>query len=250
MGQAGGGIGALPGFGGTPFGQSSSMRAGMTDAFKGPGGQLTEFNPATMAETTKAPPPSTAPNFTAAGMDAGTGMPSYVTNWLQSGGQGTMPTSTGVMPASPVAQSEGGTLLKPESAPRLAQAANPKERITSAAATKAATTTAAAGKAAVADPMAGMTMIPFNAPGGYNQPGLQQPMAVSDQWNMGTGSSQQIASPPVGGGMNAPQMMGGPIFTDSKGGYFSKDAKTGKMVPLTGLALTTAKGMGKSMGYA
>jgi hypothetical protein len=92
------------------------------------------------------------------------------------------------------------------------------------------------------------TLIPMNAAGGYNQPGLQQPMTVSDQWN--GSSSQQMATPQLGGGFNAPQVMGGAIYTDNKGGYFAKDAKTGKIVPIADpRALAAAKGVGKSFGY-
>jgi hypothetical protein len=75
------------------------------------------------------------------------------------------------------------------------------------------------------------TLIPMNARGGYNAPGMQQPMAVSDQWNGMTGSSQQMATGQVGGGWNPPQLASGPIYTDNQGGYFSKDP-SGKIVPV------------------
>ena len=70
-------------------------------------------------------------------------------------------------------------------------------------------------------------------------------MTVSDQWN--GSSSQQMATPQLGQS-NTPQMVGGPIFSDGKGGYFAKDPG-GKMVPLTGLALTAAQNMFNPMGY-
>jgi hypothetical protein len=233
MGQAQlGGMGALPGYGGSSFGGANGTQAGLTGAVKGATGALTEYNPQTMSETTKAAPPSTAPEFTAAGMDSTSGMPSYVTNWLQSGGTGTMPTSTGIMPASPVAQSQAGDLFKPQGAAKRAMPAKeafvaPPPKV----ATKTATPAAGAGAGGI-DP-SGLTLIPMNAAGGYNQPGLQQPMAVSDQWNGLQGGSNQIASPPVGGGQNAPQMMSKGIYTDNKGNYFSKDA-SGKIVPISG----------------
>jgi hypothetical protein len=90
----------------------------------------------------------------------------------------------------------------------------------------AAAAPAAAAPAAEKTPY---TVIPMNAMGGYNQPGMQQPMSVSDMWNGSTGSSQQIAS--ARGMGNAPQIMSGPIYTDNKGGYFSKDP-SGKIVPI------------------
>lgn len=218
MGQSGG-IGALPGFGGTPFGGATGTQAGLTGAVKGGGGQLTEYNPTTMSQTTQAPPPSTAPEFTAAGMDAGTGMPSYVSNWLQSGGTGTMPTSTGIMPASPVTQSTAGDLFKPTTGAKVAakgaEAIKPgqiKPKVTA----PAGGIGAPAGAAAPALKQVGGNM--------------QQPLYVSDQWNGSIGSSQQMATPALGG-PNANQGGQAPFWTDGKGNYFF-DAQGTK--PVTG----------------
>lgn len=240
MGQTGGGFGALPGFGGMSFGSSSANRAGMTDAFKNSAGQLTEFNPLTMSGTTKAPEPSTAPQFTAAGMDATTGMPSYITNWLQSGGTGTMPTSTGILPASPAQQSQAGELIVPKSAPKVA--ATGKEAIKSVpkVVTPAATTKTAAAPAMqqVAGTGGGGGYGPvYGGPGSVGQPGS---LVVNDQYNPTTGTSNPVATPGLGAGLNNTPIP--PLFSDGKGHYFY-DAAGKQAVPANALQQYKNQGM-------
>jgi hypothetical protein len=236
------------------FGQTvgaSGSSGGTVQAIKQPSGALAEYNPATMTpDAPKAPPVYQAGESLGMGMN---GQPDYITNWLAQGAKGTMPTSSfgsgpvGDVEATPVAADSWAT---------------PAKKPTYKIGTGAMTGSGGYGGGPVPDPggatapkpaaaaaaAPSYTQIPFNAPGGYNQPGLQQPMAVSDQYNPWTGSSQQIASPGKGVS-NAPQVMGGPIFVDGKGGYFGKDP-SGKIVPLTGTALSAAQGIGRSMGYA
>lgn len=243
-----GGTGAPVGFGG-------GSSANTVEAVKDATGGLKAYDPTTMAGTTKAPTPE-APKFAAAGMDT-TGLPSYVTNWLAQGGQGSMPTmsntsgnplGTGVTAAGIGA---GGTQLAGKNTPTgdndaAWRAAHKKEIDAAALASQPKPPTAAAGA-----PAAGQyTAIPFNAPGGYNPVGMQQSMAVSQQYNPATGQSTNIASPPVGGGSNAPQVMAmnGQIFTDGKGGYFNSDGKGG-FTPVHENVLKTMTGIGQSMGY-
>lgn len=230
MGQAQlGGMGSLPGYGGSSFGGANGTQAGLTGAVKGATGALTEYNPQTMSETTKAAPPSTAPEFTAAGMDSTSGMPSYVTNWLQSGGTGTMPTSTGIMPASPVAQSTAGDLFKPTTGAKI-KSKEPAAWV-SPPAPKTVTKTPAAAGAGAATGIQAVNMPQFTQQG---------PLVVNDQWGGGpgqsSGTSQQVATPALGSPVNPfasliqPNGVMPQFFSDGKGNFFS-DAQGKVPVP-------------------
>jgi hypothetical protein len=233
-----GGTGAPAGMGGGGAAGGGTIQA-VNDPASTTGG-LKAYDPHTMAGTTAAPVDTTPEKFAAVGMDA-SGMPSYVKNWLDQGGQGAMPTqsNTNINPltgANAAGIGAGGTAIKGGPAymgddDAAWNKAHAKE-IAAQAAKNAAAKAGAKPGATTTDPMTGLTLIPMNAQGGYNSPGLQQPMAVSDQWNSFQGGSNQIASPALGSS-NAPQLMSKGIFTDNKGNYFSKDA-SGKVVPLTG----------------
>jgi hypothetical protein len=204
-------------FGGSTLGGSTSQ-AGTTNAITNSAGTLEAYNPNTMSQTTQAPTTAPPPEFTAAGMDAGTGLPSYVTNWLQAGGTGTMPTSTGIMPSSPAQQSTAAAALTPQSTLKpLAESkwnpAIPKPAVKPAVGP--ATAPAAAGAAPALRQVGG---------------NMQQPLYVSDQWNGSTGTSQQMATPALGG-PSANQGGQAPFWSDGKGNFFY-DAQGTK--PVTG----------------
>jgi hypothetical protein len=190
-------------------------------------GQLEAFDPDTMAGTYNTPTTPTMENLTASGTTAGSGLPSYVTNFLQQGGTGTLaPPQYTMDPGAGISQA--GTAVVPKTVAAKAVA----KKVSGATAPKnvAPAPTAPGATGAKTDPMAGLQLIPMNAAGGYNSPGLagNQPQTVSDMYN-GSGSSQQVAWNK--GGSAAPQLMSGGIYTDNKGGYFAKDP-SGKIVPI------------------
>jgi hypothetical protein len=78
-------------FGGpSTIGSNAYAPANTTPSVMGATGKLEAFNPATMAGTYNTPTAPTMQDFNSAGMDAATGLPSYVTNFLQQGGTGTL----------------------------------------------------------------------------------------------------------------------------------------------------------------
>jgi hypothetical protein len=210
-------------------GADATAIPGSTAMVKDAGGKDVAFDPNTMSSDTVAPAPLA--------------VPSWQQNWLSTGGTNNAITfdGTGVTASKALDTWNGAAAPVP---PPVVTPVDTKGGY-GGAGTKVATPAKTTTPAAAATPQ--YTVIPMNAQGGYNMPGTQQPMAVSDQYNPSQGSSNQTAMP-TSGVYNAPSIMSKPIFSDSKGGYYSKDP-SGKMVPLTGQALASAKGMFDPMGY-
>lgn len=214
---SGGFTGSSTGFGGNP--NTTAAVQSNSDPTK-----LVAYDPTTMAATTS-PTQQQPKTFAIAGMSA-SGLPNWQQNWLMSGGQGTLTTpEAGVTGANQ--QSVKGTLYRPPQ-----PIATP---VPAAGKTTTATTGAGAGAASSTGPTAAngagqYTLIPMNAPGGYNLPG-------------------QATEVGVGGAMvNTPAIHSAGIYSDNKGGYFAKDP-SGKMVPLTGNSLAAAIRVLDPMGY-
>lgn len=215
-------------FGGpSTLGSNLSAPANTTPGVMGAQGKLEAFNPATMAGTYNSfAPTPTMQNFTAAGMDAATGLPSYVTNFLQQGGTGTLkPPQFTMDPGTGVeaAGAAGSQVMKKANIP-IAPGGVPKKTTTTAT---TATTAAPAATAAKA---------PLTQVGGNN---YAQPLYVNDQWNFQTGTSQPMATPALGG-PSANQGGQAPVFTDGKGNYFYDAAGS---QPVTGPAAVQFKNM-------
>lgn len=216
----------LPGSTGSTMGGGRLASANAVSAVDAGNGTLKAYDPTSMSMTTAPMPTYEGPSFNPAGMDARTGLPTYMTNWLAGGASGTAPTDSG---------DAIGTLFTPEAGKTLtekykANAAKPLDK----------------NVHPVVDPGQGKgpgTTTPGNAPtltqvpgSGLPQGGFQQPLFVNDQWQGGTGTSQPVATPALGS--NFQPQFSAPIYTDGKGGYFTDPA--GK-VPLTGPALQQIK---------
>jgi hypothetical protein len=190
------------------------MNPDTTAAVTNAKGDLTAYDPAKMAMTLSedAYTPKQPQTQAIAGYDS-SGIPSWQSNWLQNGGQGTlkMP-EAGV--TGDVQTSAKGELFKPPTP--IAPIPPPVKKVTTPAKT---TTTAPKTTTAAAGP--GLTMVPQ---GNNNSPVL----AVNDQWNFQAGTSMPVASAPLGSNGNG----GGqaPVFTDGKGNFFFDQAGT-KPVP-------------------
>jgi hypothetical protein len=208
--------GSNVGFGGNP--NTTAAVASASDPSK-----LTAYDPTTMAATT-GPKPAAAPSLAIAGMSS-MGLPSWQTNWLMSGGSGTLSApEAGVTGANQ--QSTPGTLYRPPAPIRTPVPAAGGSSSTTGTGTGTTTPTTPATPATAGGPY---TLIPMNAAGGYNPPGIQQTLGV-------------------GGQVSGPSIYSQGIFSDGKGGYFAKDP-AGKMVPLTGNSLAAAIRVLDPMGY-
>lgn len=213
---------------GAPVGYGGGSSANTIDAVKTATGELKAYDPTTMAGTTKAPTPE-APKFAAAGMDT-TGLPSYITNWLAQGGQGSMPTMSN-QSANPLGTGTtaagidaGGTMLKGSNKATgdddAAWRASHKAQIDAAAAASQPPPPTAPKTATT--PTVTPVQMPQFGP---------TPLVVNDQWNASTGSSQQVATPGLGAGpnmfnnqLNSLIQPGGTMpqfFSDGKGNFFS-----------------------------
>lgn len=197
---------------------------GTTPAVRNSAGKLEAFDPATMAGTYKSPTEAVA----------NLGMPSLPMDALTTG----KPEYTS--PGTPAT----GPMSAPYAPPAASTAGMPATQKLPAYAGGVGTAVQGSGTTPPTTAQPNYTLIPMNAPGGYNVPGVQQPMAIGDQW---TGSgSVPMATPSKTA--NAPQLISNGIYIDNKGGYYAKDP-SGKIVPLTGQSLTAAQNMFKTWGY-
>jgi hypothetical protein len=241
------GMGASMGYGGSGY-------ANTQQAVMGADNKLQAYDPSTMARTLKAPTPSLA-SAAGAGMTT-QGLPTAVSNWLAQGGTGVMPGQSSSGDLTHVWDEASNLAAGPDTGTGKSswQKGTPIDRTPPPPVKKTTTTTAA-------DPNAGMTAIPFNAPGGYNPVGggggnLPNSGFYNPQlgYDAGPGTPQGPGNPGgkgtvIGGPDGLPSLMSGSqMFTDGKGGYYYKDA-SGKYIPLTGLSLQAAQGVGTSMGY-
>lgn len=224
MGGSGLGMGSMGAFGSTlGYGNvgGGSPSANTTAAVTNPGsGKLEAYDPSTMTTQTKALTMPGGP-INAVGM-ASSGVPDYVSNFLQQGGSGTMPTSTNQAGFANTEHSVAGDLLHPTNASKV--------KATGAEAIKAGQIAPTTPKASTpaSTPATGATGLQMV---GGNTGGMQQPLFVNDQWNAQGGTSMPVATPALG-----PQMGGqAPVWTDGKGNFFF-DAQGTKAV--TGPALT------------
>lgn len=201
-------------FGGpSTIGSNKYAPANTTPSVMGAQGKLEAFNPTTMAGTYNSTTPTpTMENFTGAGLDAASGLPTYVTNFLQQGGTGTLKAPQFTMEGTGVEQKgvQGSQVMQKANIP-IAPGGVPPPKPKVNTTTTATTPAAGAGT--------GLTMVPQ---GNNNSPVL----AVNDQWNFQGGTSMPVASAPLGsGGANS----GGgqkPVYQDGKGGFFWDEAGT------------------------
>ncbi|MET0167719.1 MAG: hypothetical protein ABW318_22325 [Vicinamibacterales bacterium] len=228
-------------FGGpSTLGSNLSAPANTTPTVMGAQGKLEAFNPATMAGTYNSfAPTPTMQNFTAAGMDAATGLPSYVTNFLQQGGTGTLkPPQFTMDPGTGVeaAGAAGSQVMKKAAIP-IAPGGVPKKT----------TTTATAGATSSTPGQSATGIQPVNT--NWQQ---TSPLIVNDQWGGGpgqsSGTSQQVATPALGSPTNPfasliqPNGMMPQFFTDGNGNYFS-DAQGKVPVPANVAQILKAGGV-------
>jgi len=227
-------------FGGpSTIGSNKYAPANTTPSVMGAQGKLEAFNPTTMAGTYNSTTPTpTMENFTGAGLDAASGLPTYVTNFLQQGGTGTLKAPQFTMEGTGVEQAgtAGSQVMKTANIPIAPGGVPPVKKTTNTTAAAGASSTGANG------------IQPLNIP----QFTQQGPLVVNDQWGGGpgqsSGTSQQVATPALGSPTNPfasliqPNGMMPQFFSDGKGGFYS-DAQGKVPVPANVAAILKAGGM-------
>jgi hypothetical protein len=227
--MGGASLGSVGGMFGSTMGSSANAPAGTTPGMLNAATNKYEaFNPATQAGSWT---PSTGPNMenlSTAGLDDATGLPTYITNFLSTGG------GAGTLTA-PVATAGGAAVTSNALKAAPGGKALPKEHVDPA---KLVTKPSVAVKTPAATPAAST----IHQVAGSGNSG-QQPLYVNDQWNFQTGTSQPMATPALGG-PSANQGGQAPIYSDGKGNFFFDAAGT---KPVTGPAAQQFKfqyGMG------
>jgi hypothetical protein len=196
-----GGPGAAGG-GASTAGASANTAPAITNA----AGKLEAWNPQTMSGITPDKPAVQHTDFQTAGMDAGTGLPSYMTNWLSGGAVGPPPTLTQPgSTAAPVTQgaAEKGAAYVDKRKPGTGPPPAPPPT--------AKTTTPTTTPKTTAPTLSYVASQPNN-------------YVVHDQYNSSQGVSSPVASP---------QGSSQPYWIDPKTGYRYADAE-GKY-PLNGM---------------
>ena len=205
--------GSTTGWGGGYAG-GQKVSANTTEAVSGPNGKLVAFDPNTMTQKLAAPQ---APNedVNAVGMSSW-GVPTYVQNWLQSGGQGTMPTGNwSSNAAGPAPTQPGVTKAKDTWVDK-----SPKK-----VAPPPTTTTTTKGATSSTGPTTAQTGVQGLQMHGPWEGANTGPLFVNDQWQGGTGTSQPVATPALGTQNVSPYaQFSGAVWTDPKTGFIYSDS--------------------------